>query len=106
MNKGLETWRLCDVEDRQRLAPSFELPPVLSRWNLRSGQIVKLIFERNPPVPCPVEERLWVEVVAEVMPGRYRGRLQSKPTAISGLRKGVEVIFGPHHVVFIIEEDT
>jgi hypothetical protein len=94
---------LLDAEARHRAAPwTFSIPRADVRRTLRVGSRVKLLFGTGP-ADQPGVERMWVEVVA-VADGRYRGRLDNDPVAVSDLRVGDDVSFGPEHVAAIWRE--
>jgi hypothetical protein len=106
----LDGWCLEDGEARQRAAPtSFEIPGRQDREQLQPGDYAKLIFrisldDESEPVAI---ERIWV-LVRERVPGGYLGILDNDPTSIAEndeLWSGIELPFGPHHVIDIQPRD-
>lgn len=102
---GFTSRRLEDVEAVHRAHPrSFSIPRRDQRYNLRPGQLVKLIFLLDAPVGnAPGAERMWVEV-RDVVNGRYTGTLESQPIYIANIGLGDPVEFGPEHVAGIYHE--
>ena len=98
-------WRLLNAEERQQTYPgSFELPDLRIRNALTIGDYAKLLFEigvSGDETDEDVVERMWV-IVRETLDGRYIGVLDNKPDSIAEndrLWLGVEVPFGPEHVI-------
>jgi hypothetical protein len=98
---------LLDAEQRHRADPdTFSIPRSDVRAALVPGDLVKLLFGFGDG-EAPPAERMWVEVL-EAREGRYVGRLDNEPQAISDLSPGARVSFGPEHVAAIWRqrEDT
>jgi uncharacterized protein YegJ (DUF2314 family) len=95
--------RLLDAEQRHRAAPdSFSIPRSDVRSSLQTGTLVKLLFGFGDE-DVPSAERMWVEIL-DVHDGRYVGRLENEPQAISDLRLGARIEFGPEHVAAVIRD--
>lgn len=98
-------WELESGEERAHEAPdTFRIPSRETREHLQPGQIAKLIFRiavvdsdghRSERV-----ERMWVEVRGRVG-GLYRGELDNDPECTDEIKAGMEVFFGPHHVIHV-----
>jgi len=94
---------LLDAEQRHRVAPdSFSIPRSDVRQALVPGDLVKLLFGVGAGDPAPAE-RMWVEVL-EAEAGRYVGRLENEPQAISDLQIGARIAFGPEHIAATYHE--
>jgi hypothetical protein len=95
---------LLDVEALRREAPlTFSIPRSDQRASLKVGDLVKLIFEAEPPSSTGLTaERMWVEV-REVGDGRFVGSLDNQPSFIADLEPGATVRFGPEHVAAIYD---
>ena len=94
---------LLDAEARHRQDPdSFSIPRSDVRSALAPGDLVKLLFGAGPGDPPPAE-RMWVLVLG-AKDGRYLGRLDNEPEAISDLQLGAQVLFGPEHVAAIYRQ--
>ena len=92
---------LVDAEERHRAHPrTFSIPRSDVRATLGVGDRVKLLFAVGDGSS---NERMWVEVV-EVVDGRYVGRLDNEPVAITDLLLGDRIAFGPEHVAAIWRE--
>ncbi|MFT4264667.1 MAG: DUF2314 domain-containing protein [Nocardioides sp.] len=93
-----EVHRLANAEERQAESPtSFVIPSVTERASLGVGDLAKLIFELADVEETPAE-RMWV-IVTQVVGGRYVGRLDNQPVAMTALNLGDTVSFGPEHVI-------
>lgn len=95
-------WELEDGEVRHAEAPNtFEIPALVERENLRTGQLVKLIFrialrdekgERSEGV-----ERMWV--IVDSHDGQYfSGTLDNDAYCADAFKSGLKVTFEPRHV--------
>jgi hypothetical protein len=86
-------YRLTSGEAMHRKHPqTFELPTRAERESLPVGSFAKLIFAGRP------SERMWVKVTGK-RGGRYTGVLDNAPVAVSGVRLGDRISFGPEHVI-------
>jgi hypothetical protein len=95
--------RLLDAEQRHRAAPqSFSIPRSDVRSSLRTGAFVKLLFGFGDDETRSAE-RMWVEIT-DARDGRYVGRLENEPQAISDLRVGARIAFGPEHVAAVLRD--
>src|SRR3954463_16696607 len=98
----MSSWRLEDVEVKQRESPrSYPIPRSTERKNLKPGDLAKLIFliEGNPEVDG---ERMWVEV--ESVEGlSFLGRLTNQPRFVA-IPPGAPVPFEPRHVAALVFE--
>jgi hypothetical protein len=90
---------LQNVEMSHRRDPiTFSIPRSDQRTALKLGDLVKLIFEADPPSAAGLTaERMWVEV-REVHGRVFVGALDNQPSFIAGLQPGDAVRFGPEHV--------
>ncbi|MEM7703390.1 MAG: DUF2314 domain-containing protein [Pseudomonadota bacterium] len=102
----IDGWRLHSGEQYHAAAPdTFLIPPRMARQNLWPGYLAKLIFEihvDNDEDPCRVE-RMWV-IVRELTKEGYLGILDNNPYCIEEndeLWSGIELPFGPHHIIAI-----
>jgi hypothetical protein len=73
------------------------------RETLAVDDLVKLLFlidpeARNRVNDLPAGERMWVRVTS-LEQGRYRGVLDNDPSAITTIKAGDEILFGPENVV-------
>jgi hypothetical protein len=97
--------RLQDVAEVHKQHPrTFSIPRHDIRSSLRPGALAKLIFLADGE-GCPEAERMWVQVESVDSEGRYMGRLDNVPNALTELVPGVSVPFGPEHVAAIDEQD-
>jgi Uncharacterized protein conserved in bacteria (DUF2314) len=98
---------LQDVEAAHRRDPiTFSIPRSDQREALKVGDLVKLIFEADPPSPAGLTaERMWVEV-REVHGQAFVGSLDNQPSFISDLQPGAVVRFGPEHVATLHTSPT
>jgi len=105
----IDGWCLEDGEDYHRAAPTtFWIPSREARESLQPGDFAKLIFRisvDNPEEPVAVE-RMWV-LLRERVPYGYLGILDNNPAAIAENDEwsGIELPFGPHHVINIETRD-
>jgi hypothetical protein len=91
------------AEVHARYPRTFSIPRSELRSSLRGRDLVKLIFLVDGE-GCPEAERMWVQVTS-VSNGMYEGRLDNMPSALSELRPGAIVRFGPEHVAALEEQD-
>ncbi len=106
---GEDGWELDSALDRHRRAPStFWIPDAEERANLRTGDLVKLLFllevqdETGKYVQC---ERMWV-TVTETSGAEYRGVLESLPRTSDVVQPGALIAFGPDHIADIIRREA
>ena len=101
-------FELDNAEDIHKKYPeSFWIPEKAVRNNLKSGDIVKLIFRmlvKENPEEVEVE-RMWVEI-NEKEDGFYVGKLDNDPMGSVHVKCGQEVYFKPEHVIDVYEENT
>lgn len=94
-------YTLNNAEDRNRENPdTFWIPAKHRREYLKTGAIVKLIFDGK--------ERMWVTVTERTKTG-YEGTLSSIPADLQTagkLRYGDVVEFGPEHVIDIFAPEN
>lgn len=89
-------YTLANVEDRNREHPStFHIPSWTLRSSLMVGDAAKLLFEGTEGEGG---DRMWLEILEPLTPGRYRGKLLNDPAMISGIHAGDVIEFGPEHV--------
>ena len=104
----IDGWTLDNAEDRAVLYPdTFLIPDRGIRVALLPGDYAKLIF-RIALENGEAAERMWV-VVRKVMGDRYMGLLENTPTQIAeneDLWLGVELPFGPEHIVAVQQGDA
>ena len=96
-------WELESAAARHTADPgTFRIPAVGERSDMRSGDLVKLLFllagedASGPYVKCE-----WMWVVEESSEGGYVGRLDNDPVTSGELGAGDRVSFGPDHVAAI-----
>lgn len=106
-NLEADGWTLVSGESRQAEYPdSFSIPGREERENLAPGDAAKLLFDIetrdcNRVVDRGVD-RMWV-IVKRRVGHTYLGVPDSDPGIAEGLhlRPGMELLFGPEHVVDI-----
>jgi len=98
-------YRLANAEDLQAASPrTFFIPLRTEREALSPGDVARLLFELlDPREGDPSAERMWVRV-ARVHEGRYHGVLTNTPGAITTIKVGDPVEFGPEHVLSTLED--
>jgi hypothetical protein len=96
-------WGLLDAVAQNEAEPdNFPIPAHAERVELRSGDLVKLVFVLDPPPPSgPNAERMWVEVALAHPDGSYEGRLTNQPAVIPALVPSTLIAFEPRHVAGI-----
>jgi len=97
---GGQNWTLDNAERLNQEAPnSFFIPSKKQREQLKQGNLVKLVFLLGEPGDdsCAVE-RMWVEVIEVIEPGKYMGTLSNDPHSDVGLKYGDIIHFGSQHV--------
>lgn len=95
------TYTLDNGEEIAREAPrTFHIPPREKREGLNPGDIVKLIFRLETETEAFVE-RMWVIVKEKNATGTFTGLLDNDSTCTDEIKSGLEVIFGPEHVIAI-----
>ena len=91
-------FELDDVESyKLEFCDKFYLPEREKRQNLRTGDIVKLIFRFEDDEFAQVE-RMWV-VVSETNNGKFTGILDNKPFTKGCLNVGDEIKFNYKNVL-------
>lgn len=105
-------WRLLNAEDRHQESPErFHIPDERIRSALVVGDFAKLLFSigtTGEQGDQEIVERMWV-VVSERTEGRYLGLLDNDPEGIpknDRLWSGVELPFGPEHVIDVQAGDA
>lgn len=95
---------LDDVESyKLEFCDKFYLPEREKRQNLRTGDIVKLIFRFEDDEFAQVE-RMWV-VVSETNNGEFTGILDNEPFKKGCLKVGDEIKFNYKNVLKIYKDD-
>ena len=96
-------WGLLDAESQNAEFPdTFPIPTRAEREQLRTGDMVKLVFVVDPPPRSgPNAARMWVEVRSAQPDGSYDGWLTNRPVVITDLAPSTLVAFEPHHVAGI-----
>jgi hypothetical protein len=96
-------WGLLDAEAQHAAFPdTFPIPTATERNELRTGDMVKLVFVLDPPpLAGPNAERMWVEVRTARPDGTYDGWLTNKPVVIGSLEPSALVAFEAQHVAGI-----
>ena len=95
---------LDDVENyKLEFGDKFYLPEREKRQNLRTGDIVKLIFRFEDDEFAQVE-RMWV-VVSETNNGEFTGILDNEPFTKGYLNAGDEIKFNYKNVLEIYKDD-
>lgn len=95
---------LDDVENyKLEFGNKFYLPECEKRQNLRTGDIVKLIFRFEDGEFAQVE-RMWV-VVSETNNGEFTGILDNEPFIKGCLNVGDEIKFNYKNVLEIYKDD-
>ena len=96
------SWYLEDCEARHAEAPdTFDLLKLEIRRRMRTGNLVKLIFNLHDPKGNMTGERMWVKVVEATHIGddtTYVGQLDNTPAFIDDLAPGDPVMFEPKHI--------
>ena len=97
-------FELDDIESyRLEFGNKFYLPERQKRQNLRTGDIVKLIFRFEDDEIAQVE-RMWV-VVSETNNGEFTGILHNEPFSKGCLNAGDEIKFNYKNVLEIYKDD-
>ena len=96
-------WCLLDAAAYHEAHPDgFPIPALTERSELRSGDMVKLVFVLDPPPASgPNAERMWVEVALAHPDGSCEGWLTNQPVVIPSLRPSTIIGFEPRHVAGI-----
>lgn len=95
------TYSLDDAEAVAAECPeTFSIPPRLEREKIAPGDLAKLIFRIGIAEECFVE-RMWVAVTEKRKDGRFIGMLDNDPYCTESIRSGMEVVFGPEHIIQI-----
>ena len=96
-------FELDDVENyKLELGDKFYLPEREKRQNLRTGDIVKLIFRFEDDEFAQVE-RMWV-IVSETNNGEFTGILDNEPFIKGCLNAGDEIKFNYKNVLEIYKD--
>lgn len=96
-------FELDDVENyKLELVDKFYLPEREKRQNLRTGDIVKLIFRFEDDKFAQVE-RMWV-IVSETNNGEFTGILDNEPFIKGCLNAGDEIKFNYKNVLEIYKD--
>ena len=93
-------YEIANAEDLNRENPrSFFIPSRGERESLQPGDYAKLLFEiTERSAGLPSGERMWVGVTGRDEQG-YLGELANDPAAITTVKWGDTVRFGPEHVI-------
>ena len=95
------TYTLDNAEDIAREAPAtFYIPPRAEREKIAAKKLVKLIFRMETETEAFVE-RMWVIVKEKTEDGRFVGILDNDPYCTEEIKSGLEVSFGPEHIIAI-----
>lgn len=91
---------LDDVEERNALHNSFEIPSEHARKRLKVGHSAQLIFLRKDTRP----ERMWVRITAltplpDGTTSQYTGVLDNDPLSPVMPPRGSTVVFSSHHIM-------
>ena len=98
------TYILDNGEEIARGAPlTFQMPPREKREAIVPGNIVKLIFRLENETEAFVE-RMWVIVKERKEGGQFAGVLDNDPQCTEEIRSGIEVTFGPEHIISIYKD--
>ncbi|MEP3479575.1 MAG: DUF2314 domain-containing protein [Fuerstiella sp.] len=96
------SYTLEDAEERHNEFPdTFWIPPASDRKSLQEGQLVKLMFQIHVDDETQTE-RMWV-IVERNVDHEYIGILDNDPTSTNDIKSGLEVKFGPCHIIEIYE---
>lgn len=101
--------KIINIERRNQKHPTtFEIHPREVRESVKTGDIVKLIFETHTLLYANGEwicgERMWVTIRECISGEYYIGTLNSYPDALP-LKFGDWIRFGPEHILDIWVED-
>lgn len=111
-------YALLDVAERNRIAPTFEIPSAIDRLNLTRDCLVKLVFLFPPSILAahpdfehdgkivkhPDAERMWVHYrKTDLATGLYCGELRNQPALFSPhvLKLDDPVFFSAEHIAAI-----
>lgn len=98
-------WYLENVYEMKREAPyTIDIPSKKVIDQLKTGDIVKLIFSSDKGKDGYSGERMWVEIT-ERSGGRLIGILTNEPFIIGNLEIGAEIAFGVEHICDTEYED-
>lgn len=90
----VDGWRLGDFQEVQPPIPASKLPTREEIRNLRTGDLVKLLFlilEPEPDGYC-VGERMWVRIKRRSSE-EFIGKLDNSPFTKSQLQRGQKILF-------------
>jgi uncharacterized protein YegJ (DUF2314 family) len=79
---------------------TFYIPPRIERESVEEGTIVKLVFRFETESEAFVE-RMWVIVKERKKDGSFVGVLDNDPNCTDEIQSGLEVSFGPEHIIEI-----
>ncbi|MCB1030918.1 MAG: DUF2185 domain-containing protein [Acidimicrobiales bacterium] len=98
-----EDWGLLDAQSQHEAFPDgFPIPSLDERSELRTGDLVRLVFVLDPPPESgPNAERMWVEVRVANPDGSYQGWLTNQPKVITSLKPSAVIEFDSRHVAGI-----
>jgi len=104
-SRPVEEYRLGNGELRNQQNPrTFFIPTRAEREAVNPGELVKLLFEIvDPTDDMPSAERMWVKVT-EAAGGRYIGELDNEPSALTSIRPGDRIEFGPEHIISLMDD--
>ncbi len=89
-------WELEDIaKSATEMIYDSPIPSKALRTNLRTGDLVKLVFMTNQK--DEMAERMWIKVMGQ-KDGLYFGELHNEPLGITGLAPGQLIWFHPNHV--------
>ena len=92
---------LDDAEATAAEFPStFFIPSRPEREAVTEGKLVKLVFRLETESEAFVE-RMWVIVKERKNDGSFLGILDNDPTCTEEIQSGLEVTFGPEHIIEI-----
>jgi uncharacterized protein YegJ (DUF2314 family) len=97
----MTTYSLDDAESVAAEFPeTFFIPPRQEREQVQVGDLVKLIFRIEIGNECSVE-RMWVAVTKKTKSRGFVGSLDNDPYCTDTIKSGMEVAFGPEHIIEI-----
>jgi len=96
-------YTLLNGEQQNSEHPSFHIPTLKERLNVKPDTYVKLCFRiLNPKKDKPSGERMWVKVLSTTpIGGEYEGALANQPFFAKGIKFGSRVQFSAKHIIDI-----